>query len=379
VRAAPVSGRLDQVDVFRTLTFAAVVAVHTVANTNGGNAPLADGVVVVLHFTREAFFFLTGLVLAYANKDRSVAARGFWRRRVPLVLVPYLVWSFLYWLESVLVTPPRSTGQAISDLVWGVLGGHSKYHLYFLLVTVQVYLVFPLLLPLVRRCLNHVWWLVGAAVAYEIAVTAWLQIPSNGGTWLGQHAYVLLPSYLLWVVLGIVTGLTFGAVQAVVLRHARVVTALSAVAVVGALAAYAVDISVGESPSSASTVLQPLAVLNALGVIGLLAVASVWWGGVRQRYPRVRRALLWCSSASFGVYLAHPLVLDALLAHGFRGPHPTVMGQPAASVVAWALTLVGSGLLVALFRKTPLMFPLTGRARVRAATPCPRPTEVLAA
>jgi peptidoglycan/LPS O-acetylase OafA/YrhL len=105
VRAAPVSGRLDQVDVFRTLTFAAVVAVHTVANTNGGNAPLADGVVVVLHFTREAFFFLTGLVLAYANKDRTVAARRFWRRRVPLVLVPYLVWSFVYWLESVLVTP----------------------------------------------------------------------------------------------------------------------------------------------------------------------------------------------------------------------------------------------------------------------------------
>ena len=30
--------------------------------------------------------------------------------------------------------------------MWGVLGGHAAYHLYFLMVSIQVYLAFPLLL-----------------------------------------------------------------------------------------------------------------------------------------------------------------------------------------------------------------------------------------
>jgi surface polysaccharide O-acyltransferase-like enzyme len=92
-------------------------------------------------------------------------------------------------------------------------------------------------------------------------------------------------------------------------------------------------------------------------------VLSLGWAAVRDQHPTARRALHWCSSAAFGVYLVHPLVLDGVLGLGLHGPEPRLVPQPAASVVAWVLTLAGSVVLVAGLRRTPLSLPLTGRSR----------------
>ncbi len=76
----PVRGHLDQVDLFRTLTFASVVAVHAFAFTSAPDGPVAGGVAMLLHYTREAFFFLTGFVLVHAQRDRQLQS--------PQLLVP---------------------------------------------------------------------------------------------------------------------------------------------------------------------------------------------------------------------------------------------------------------------------------------------------
>src|SRR6266567_2035321 len=100
--ARPKRAHLHQVDLFRILTFACVIGAHVVGNSlDPGNVP-GNGVVVILHFTRQAFFALTGFVLIYQyGRRQPLNTRAFWRKRFPLVGIPYLAWSVIYWGYSI--------------------------------------------------------------------------------------------------------------------------------------------------------------------------------------------------------------------------------------------------------------------------------------
>jgi surface polysaccharide O-acyltransferase-like enzyme len=368
-------GHLDQVDLFRVLTFAAVVAVHSAAYTNPSDSVSAGGVAVVLHFTREAFFFLTGFVLVHAQGSKPLNTpaliRRSWARRLRLVGVPYLAWSVLYWAYHQ-IRDPESLHWAVSDLVWGILGGHAEYHLYFLVVSLQIYLAFPLLLALVRAGRRHPLALAAVLLAYEVLVMWWLHDATHPvgwqGWWAGK-AFLLLPTYLFWVVLGGLAAQHLEPAQTWLVTHAKGVTVAGVLAVLLSEGWYQLVVARGASAldTDASAVLQPVMVLDSLGVIALLAVVSCRWGVASADHARTHRALLWCSSASFGVYLIHPLVLDGVLALGLNGPDPSLVQQPAATLLAWVLTLLGSAAAVEVLRRTPLSLPLTGRARPRRA------------
>src|ERR1700753_610140 len=95
-RAASRRPPLHEADVVRVLTFACVIAVHTIHYTNPAGSVGGNGVAVLLHFTREAFFCLIWFVLVHPYLGRSVDVGPFWRKRFVAVGVPYLAWSVIY-------------------------------------------------------------------------------------------------------------------------------------------------------------------------------------------------------------------------------------------------------------------------------------------
>jgi peptidoglycan/LPS O-acetylase OafA/YrhL len=178
---ATTAGHLDQVDLLRLLTFSAVIAVHSIDFTQTGASRVAAGTLMVLQFGRAVFFGLTGFVLVYSTRDRTVAVRPFWRRRFPYVLVPYIVWTVVYYVFGELTAPSP-------QLSWGALGGHllggdAQYHLYFLLVTMQLYLVFPWLVRFVRATAARAWWVLAVVAAVDLAWLAELQYGSAPSGW----------------------------------------------------------------------------------------------------------------------------------------------------------------------------------------------------
>lgn len=376
-REATTDGHLEQVDLFRILTFAAVVAVHSFAFTNPSESVSANAVAMLLHFTREAFFVLTGFVLVYAQRNRTLVPTRFWGRRFRLIGVPYLVWTVIYWAYGELLWPDPDRGP-LQALGLHLVDGQAKYHLYFLLVSMQVYLVFPLLLPWLRRWRSRPWVPLTVAAVVQVGLTLWLQLgdpPSTGlRRWVADHAYEILPTYLLYIVAGGLVALHLATAQAWLLRHRRAVTAVAVATGVAAEAVYFAKVWHGAPPGAegASDVLQPVMIVWSFGAVALLALAGCTWDLRRVPGGRGSRVLQWCSSASFGVYLVHPLVLDGVLELGLHGPDPSLVPQPWASLVAWSLTLAGSVAIVAVLRKTPLSLPLTGRARPRGGTPAAR-------
>jgi peptidoglycan/LPS O-acetylase OafA/YrhL len=163
---------IHEIDIVRILTFACVIGVHTVSYTAGSDDTVLRTLLGLLHFTREAFFWITGFVLMWSYFHKPVPMRRFWPRRFLLVGVPYLVWSAIYVLIDWLQNPSPAVALVVHYLV--VVGeGRAWYHLYFLLVTMQIYLLVPALAWLVRHTRRHHKLLLVLAALAQAALMSW--------------------------------------------------------------------------------------------------------------------------------------------------------------------------------------------------------------
>ena len=125
------------------------------------------------------------------------------------------------------------------------------------------------------------------------------------------HAYEILPTYAMYVLAG-----CYAAVHLPKLRGGGELSATLFVVAVSseaiAVVLYLVQLPY-LAPRSAASVLQPATTFSCLSALILLyLLGSRWASGPRRGEKTV--AIL--SDASFGVYLAHPLVLQVLLDHG---------------------------------------------------------------
>jgi peptidoglycan/LPS O-acetylase OafA/YrhL len=365
---APASDRrhLHEVDLFRLLTFASVIGVHVLSMaTTIDDVPSAGGQ-LLLHFTREAFFTLTGFVLTFQALRRPQAPLPFWRKRIPLVATPYLTWTVLYSLLAVWTrapgTPEPTVSQELATIGWNALEGTAWYHLYFLLVTLQLYLVFPLVVAGLRR-LGRAGHLVVLGVALGAQITVCVLLtdpPADGfGTFLAQHGYALLPSYLLYPVLGAVAALHLDQVQAMVLRFRWWIAGLVVVAAAVAELVYVHAVDGGSAPSIASAVFQPATIgWFLVAVLGLYTFSLVATAGWRPGGP-ARRVLAYASDRSFGIFLVHPMVLAGLLT--VAGGWVDAIGSGPTLVALYLGTVIGSVLAADVFRRLPWSGALTGR------------------
>jgi peptidoglycan/LPS O-acetylase OafA/YrhL len=359
-------GHLYQVDAFRVLTFIAVVFVHTTGGTTAADSVTGNGVLNLLHFTREAFFFLTAFVLFHTHYRRPLAVGDFLRRRFLLVGVPYVVWTLFYAGPTLVDLANRQgPGTATAKLGWYLATGNAKYHLYFLVVSLQAYLLFPLLRRLVRRTEGHHGWLfTGSAVLQVAILTEIMYGPGQSGVvgWLKGYCHVLFPTYQFWFVFGALAAVHLEAFQER-LGSRPVRAGIALVCGAGAAQAfYLVAHGAGQSPFQASSVFQPVMVVWGTGaVIGLYAIASAW---ARRRRPGALETMFVTGSElSFGVYLVHPAVLAVVL-RVLPGWH-----APVSTVAAVAVTITISATLVWVARRTPLSLAIAGRPARRGTPP----------
>lgn len=186
---------------------ATVISVHLLSQLLPSGSGAAGAVLSLLHSSREVFLLLSALVLTYSGGGRPVSPGSFWRRRAPLVLAPYVLWTVIYFVAD---GPSRSPAAAAGRLAVDLLSGGARYHLYFVLLTLQLYLVFPWVRPWVARRAEHPARLVAASAALQLAFTAIahyrLPVPPPL-SWLTTHPGTWLPSYQLYVVLGVLVGL----------------------------------------------------------------------------------------------------------------------------------------------------------------------------
>lgn len=363
---------LDELDRLRIITALSVVAVHVLALTAFLDAtPLAlliqNGFVTAFHFTREVFMFVTAFALVYVYYGKPFSTRTFWKKRGIGVVFPYVVWSIIYlWVNL----HPASPLDFLQALFWALLRGNASYQLYYILLTIQFYILFPLFLLFLRRAGRHPWVTLGVSFALEVAtlyvIYHYVQAaPLSGtiGSILNQYTDSFVLVYQFYFVLGAMAALYLREIRDFLLRHGAWIVGGAVVALVALELHYVISLQIAHvSLDRAVAVLQPVMAFYSLAVIAFL-----YWFAYRRvvRLKQInssRSQVIWrtLSNASFGIYLVHPLFLTFFLGHmSALSSWPVVL--PVA--LAWLFTAGGATLFSVLLLHVPILSRLIGRER----------------
>jgi peptidoglycan/LPS O-acetylase OafA/YrhL len=380
VPVAPAKSRphIIAFDMIRLIIMVFVVGVHTLA-WGGGQVTLVLGAVsTVFHTSRELFLLLTALVLTYNYGHRPrLKTLTFWRRRYWLVVPAYVTWSAIYYAAD-----GNSRGAFPSAFLHDLLTAGARYHLYFLLVSMQIYLLFPVLRWVLKKTEGYHWWLFGAAVAYQFWLTCALHYhlgrPAHGPlaeflNAAGQGYWV--DTYVLYVIAGAIAGWHFDQICAFTRRYLGTIPRIALAAGVGVvvgIGTYLIEIyGFGATPNNASAVFQPIVILEALAFGWALLAAGLLWSDRGAPHKKFAAA---GSASSFGIYLAHPLVLQGLLlltGASFLGPDGGWLGAIRRApdgltvlvllFVAVPIIYAAAWVIASAARRTPASLMLTGR------------------
>lgn len=332
-QGATAAPRLTAVDTFRGLTIMEVVAHHTsgVALRHAEAGSLAHELLLILnrtlHFAVPAFVFLSAVVLT-RSLLKKFDLRRYFTRRVTRGAWPYLLWSGLYgvWYVATGQRPP----EVLTDPErWSfyLLNGKASFHLYFLLVALEVYLLLPLLLPLARR---------RPAIGLMLALGLAAQL---GAYFLNREVLALRfpASTVLWYLLPVLVGLGVGArlQEFPAWWRGRLPWLLGALAV-----AYALYIPVSTGNLRGDPVV-PLH-YNALNWTYSILVALTLLGAAYAWQERaggwLRRAIATLGTVSLPIYLIHPALLQVLEYQvGFPDGGPGVLALTALGYFLVAL------------------------------------------
>jgi len=153
--SAPAKERILELDVLRGLAFLAVVFQHSLGvYARRPDIQLADAVMIgmVLHFAKfavPAFVFATGLALFY-NYYQKVNYPAFIKKRTVDILIPYILWTCLY--TAIIDGIPFTISSAwLKEFGKTLLSGSAVYHLWFVIMIFQFYLLYPLFLSLFKK------------------------------------------------------------------------------------------------------------------------------------------------------------------------------------------------------------------------------------
>lgn len=373
----PPQARLMELDVLRALAALGVIVIHVTASAlaagpeAGRSFWLLAGLNEGARFSIPAFVFISGVALFYSYADRPVRAGSFWRKRLGAVALPYLVWSLFYvlftaWLGHVPMSKlPRLAGLAI-------LQGSAMYQLYFVVLILQFYLLFPFFRPLGKSR-----WLALLAVG-ALALQFWLMAkaaPLWG--WGPQPSWFqsvlrwqdrLFPWWLGYFAAGAWMGVRLAQVRAFLRRWRWPLLVTSGALLAALVWDFAARLAEpGANVAWAASGFRPLAYGYSLAAIAAMLAVAPWLlgeegaveGGTRLRTSLVRPVTLDLARLSFGIYLVHPLVVTAWTYLLMKVKLP--IGPALLFVVTFLVVLAGSYVFTRLAERLPFSHWIIGK------------------
>ncbi len=327
--------KITELDYLRGLAIIAIVMQHLMGYINYPNAVLGDIIVLsvtwhFINFGLAAFVFISGAACFYNYGClEDFKYTNYIKKRARQVLIPYLLWSLFYYYYH-----NQQLGltfrQLMADFGYNLITGQTSYHLWYIVLIFQFYLLFPVLLKTVDRvrmrvktekgffqivtgffliCMLLNWFLLTLLPAIEKQsgslglfhgfneisshlFVAWIfyfilgglvgLYPAGFKQWVGKAA-----PYNMLVWLGLFFYLLYNYSNAIIRQQTGFAVLLNT---------YPLH--------------RPLIVLFTLSTIINLYRMCIWLSFKNKGV--ISKALLQINKYSFSIYLAHPFVLDLI-------------------------------------------------------------------
>ncbi|MFZ5353491.1 MAG: acyltransferase [Bacillota bacterium] len=276
--------KIYEFDIMRTIAAYAVIMIHVSAVALSLYEPQSSlGIITFifnrfLKFATPVFIYISGVMVYIKYKKRDFSALPFFKDRAVRILIPYAVFTLFYYTADAYF---YGTGFTLKGIVQHLIFGTGKYHLYFIPIIMQMYLITPALIKLRDKIAGRY------AVILSFFVTLFTVM------------YVVFPysdrvfvKYLFYYMMGVVFG-----DRILVWMNSRLkcMLALAAAAAVGTL-------FVVLSPYDHRNVLWVM--YTSVSVFSIFAASSLLKNVATVRSVSTRYAPI-----SFYVYLVHPALL----------------------------------------------------------------------
>jgi len=359
--------KILSIEFIRIFIIALVIAVHISASDAFYGSSSSGAIWMLAHVSRSLFLIIMAFVLFYQYQDlKAKDTRSFYKRRFPLVAVPYAVWTLIYQVQDGI--HQASLWDFISKYLYNLVTANAWYHLYFILLTIQLYLLFPLIIwawHWIRPMLKPMYLLLISFII-QLAITGAMHFKidiTSLNWWLSSPDKNIL-SYQLYVVIGILSATYWEPLSDwLFVNRKKIYVAAAGVSAIG-LADYFMQLAYGLSPVWVSEVFQPLNVVEVVVFMSLFTALGIAW----ERKGASHRILIeTIGQSSFGIFLVHALIIKKL---SFLQPHSdewytviitVLIGVP----LVYAIAFVFSEIL----RRTPFSLMFTGRKQVAWSTP----------
>jgi len=280
----------------------------------------------LLRFGRQIFMFTTGLVLFYNYSGRQIDLGYFFSRRLKNLVIPYAIWTAVYLLiqwqsQAINWSDP---GGLITLWLQNLLNGNGYSHLYYILVAIQFYLFFPLVVTLFkpRRPAIAAAVIIGLGLAlsalyfFLFEARKALVVAAVTGTplaafldWVMLYKDRLLFSYFPYYLLGALAGLYLNSWRQWLQNHSKLVLALLILLTGLVTGEYFYSYrSQGQPWALTISVFKPSIYLYSLAVITAFFQLSC----SLERRGYLRWLVSPLAANSLGIYLLHPAVLFVL-------------------------------------------------------------------
>jgi probable poly-beta-1,6-N-acetyl-D-glucosamine export protein len=362
-----------ELDPLRGATALGVVAVHVVSftvmlNHSDAGVQIQNALVVALHFTRAVFMFLTAFAMVYVYYGKPFAFKGFWKKRSLGVLLPYCIWSLLYVWEN---TPGKTPLEFMTNVLSAIATGNASYQMYYILLTLQFYLVLPVFLLFLKHVAHHPWRVFSISFVLQVVMFfvdyQFLQqgTLATSGIWYEivqfQDRFVL--TYQFYFVVGGLTALYFQQIRSFLLRNGVVIFCGFLVSLAVLWIHFALQVRVYQEPMAyVTSVLQPVMVFYSLAVIACSFWLTCLWAKRRKQNGQPKGYRFWhqLSDASFGVYLLHAFLLTALL-KWIVPAMPSVWPVAIRVFLTWFFAAGGAAVISVILLHIPVLSRLVGR------------------
>lgn len=363
--------RLLEIDLVRGMAIIAVLLVHS---TSEATVTMMEtslyGVYNFLNiFSRvgtTSFILLSSFVLFYSYYQKPLTLERFgrfYRNRLLYIVIPYLIFSLLYF------TVKWRLGGAAWDFasMWDsfypkVLKGQAHTHLYFVFISIQLYVLFPVLLFLMQRFR----WLAASAIVVGVGLQ-WAFFLYNREYWQVTNRGSWSPTYFGQYFLGAWLGIYFDRIKSWLLIRKENLTAGK---IVFWAALWTVWLGAGiyqvtmyyrarlhgavyknivyDAFWDVYTMLTPLVLIQIAFLIGKGMEKSGGWVAWLRHLGIV----------SFGVYLVHPFVLMLYRHFPVEGGRPYIhhLWYAGGFLTALLISWIGVTLLARLTGWSWLLF-----------------------
>jgi peptidoglycan/LPS O-acetylase OafA/YrhL len=123
------------IELFRGLSTYAVILAHS-GDENWGIPILSNAIEFRLHFYFAVPFFLAAAFFFMTAKPEIAYSQRFWKSRLERIVIPYIIWSFIFWISRVIIFTLSKKFDRLQQLLQDPLSvsffGGASYHLYFL-------------------------------------------------------------------------------------------------------------------------------------------------------------------------------------------------------------------------------------------------------